>query len=67
MNLAEAFSELTCTLGEAQILLTAFITNLRDSYPELHASMQTEIANMTDPAIEPSTSTSPTSSTSTTF
>ncbi|HEY7419301.1 MAG TPA: hypothetical protein VH593_29225 [Ktedonobacteraceae bacterium] len=46
MNLADAFSQVTCTVGEAQAILTSLLSNIRDSYPDLHASMTEEIAGL---------------------
>jgi hypothetical protein len=48
MNLADAFSQVTCSDGEAQVILTSLISNLRDSYPDLYTSMSAEIANITE-------------------
>jgi hypothetical protein len=53
MNLADAFSQVTCSDGEAQVILTSLISNLRDSYPDLYTSMSAEIANISETPAEP--------------
>jgi len=62
MNLADAFSQLNCSVGEAQIILGSLIANLRDSYPELHATMSQEIVDLhehiEEPPVEPTRSSS---------
>jgi hypothetical protein len=65
MNLADAFSQVTCSDGEAQVILTSLISNLRDSYPDLYTSMSAEIANISETPAEPpvSRTTSPKTST----
>jgi hypothetical protein len=65
MNLADAFSQVDCTVGEAQIILMSLISNLRDSYPELHDSMQNDITNMKGKDNEPQGEAPPTTSTTT--
>jgi len=66
MNLSDAFSKVNCSAGEAQIILGALIGNLRDSYPDLHASMSAEIAELeetTEPVSRSKTDTSHTETT----
>jgi hypothetical protein len=53
MNLAEAFSQITCSAGEAQAILSTLITNMRDSYPDLYVSISTQIASISEAADEP--------------
>jgi len=62
MNLSDAFSNITCTMGEAQIILASLIANLRDSYPDLYASMSQEIADLHEHPEEPPVTRSSTSS-----
>jgi len=61
MNLADAFGQLNCSVGEAQIILTSLIANLRDSYPDLHATMTQEIVDLHEHIEEPPVSRTTTS------
>jgi hypothetical protein len=47
ITLAHAFDQIEIEVGDAQAFLTTIITNIRDRYPELHASIMDQISQIT--------------------
>jgi len=61
MKLSEVFDQVEVTIEQAQAMLTALVTNLRDGNPELYESVMDSAANLQEPAVEPENTTTTTS------